>query len=54
MRQLRVELKLVKKGNNPIIEYIFHVKAIVTLLLVVGDVVSEHNQIDSILDGLPK
>lgn len=41
MRQLRVELKSVKKGNSFIIEYLFYVKTNANSLLAVGDVVSE-------------
>lgn len=54
VRHIRVELKSVKKVNSSIIEYVRRVKTIANLLLVVGNVVSEQDQIDSILDGLPE
>ena len=52
VRKLRVKLKPIKKGNSYITEYFLCVKAISNLLLVVGDVFPEPDQIDSILDGL--
>lgn len=54
VRQLRVELKYIKKGNISITEVVLRVKDIVNSLLTVGDIVSEQDQIDSIFDGLPK
>lgn len=54
VRQLQVEMKSIKKGNNSITKYVFRVKAIANSLLVVGDSVSEQSKIDSILYGLPK
>lgn len=50
--QLRVELKSIKKGTNSVIEFVLCAKAIANSLLVVGDVVSEHDQIDFILNDL--
>lgn len=53
VRKLRVELKPVKKGYSLITEYVLHVKEIAKSLLVVGDTVSEQDQIYYILDGFP-
>ncbi|KAI5386410.1 hypothetical protein KIW84_072803 [Lathyrus oleraceus] len=52
VRQLRVELKSIKKGTNSVIEFVLCAKAIANSLLVVGDAVSEHDQIDFILNDL--
>lgn len=41
MRQLHIELKSIKKGDNFIIEYVLCLKEISNSLLVVGDVVLE-------------
>lgn len=54
VHQLCVELKSIKKGNSNITEFVMHVKAKVNSLLVVGDIIYEQDQIDSILVGLPK
>lgn len=43
-----------KKGNRSIIEYVLRVKVISNSLFVVGDSISEQDQIHSILDGLPE
>lgn len=49
---MRVELKLMKKGNKPITEFVLRIKVIVNSLLVVGDLIIEKNYIYSILNGL--
>src|SRR3954470_9683143 len=54
VRQLRVELKSTKKGNRTITEYVLRIKAIANSLLAVGDSITEQDQIDSILEGLPE
>lgn len=51
VRQLCVELKYIKKDNSSIIEFILCVKAITNSLFTIGDIVSEQDQIDSIIDG---
>lgn len=50
--QLRVKLKSIKKGNSSIIEVVRCVKAIVNLLLALGDMASKQDQIEFILVGL--
>lgn len=52
--QLRSKLKTSKKGNWSISEHVLQIWAIVDFLLVVGDPISERNQIDAILQGFPK
>lgn len=52
VRQLRVELKLMNKGNMFISKYELWIKVSVTSLLVVEDSISKQDQIDFILDGL--
>lgn len=42
------------KENRSISEYMLGIKSIVNFLLVVGDSISEHDQINFILDGLSK
>ncbi|PNX63257.1 retrovirus-related Pol polyprotein from transposon TNT 1-94, partial [Trifolium pratense] len=54
VRQLRSELKTIKKGTKTITEFVLRVRAIADTLLSVGDSVTEQDQIDSILDGLPE
>jgi histone deacetylase 1/2 len=54
IRQLRSELKTVKKGTKTITEFILRVRAVANILISIGDSVSEQDQIDSILDGLPE
>lgn len=54
VRQLHIELKSINKSTNSVIEFVVRVKVIVNLLLVVVDVVSEQDQIYSILNGLPE
>jgi histone deacetylase 1/2 len=54
IRQLRSELKTVKKGTKTVTEFILRVRAVANTLISIGDSVSEQDQIDSILDGLPE
>lgn len=54
VRQLRVELKSTKKGNYSVTEFVLKIKAIASSLLAVGDSTLEQDQIDSILNRLPK
>lgn len=54
VRQLRYELKSAKKGNQTISEYVLRVKAIADSLLAIGDSISEQEQIDAVLEGLPE
>jgi histone deacetylase 1/2 len=51
---LRYELKNTKKLSRSVNEYLLRIKSIVNSLTAVGDVVSESEQVDSILKGLPK
>ncbi|MCH95282.1 retrovirus-related Pol polyprotein from transposon TNT 1-95, partial [Trifolium medium] len=53
-RQLRSELKNTKKLSRSINEYLLRIKSIVNSLTAVGDFVSESEQVDSILEGLPE
>jgi histone deacetylase 1/2 len=53
-RQLRSELKNTKKLARSVNEYLLRIKSIVNSLIAVGDVVSELEQVDAILEGLPK
>jgi hypothetical protein len=53
-RKLRSELKNTKKSSRSISEYLLCIKSLVNSLIVVGDNVSEQEQIDAILDGLPE
>lgn len=52
--QLRVYQKWANKGNHSIMEFVVRIKVIANSLLVIGDSISEQDQIDFILDGLPK
>ncbi|WJX88788.1 hypothetical protein P8452_70836 [Trifolium repens] len=54
VRQLRYELKTIKKGTKPMNEFVLRVRAIADTLLSIGDSVTEQDQIDAILDGLPE
>jgi histone deacetylase 1/2 len=54
VRQFRVELKSTKKGNKTVTEFVLRIKAIDNYLLSVGDFITEQDQIDSILNGLPE
>lgn len=54
VRQLKSELKNTKKGNHTINEYVLKIKAIVDSLIAVGASVSEQDQIDAIIEGLPE
>jgi histone deacetylase 1/2 len=53
-RQLRSELKNTKKHARSINEYLLRIKTIVNSLIAVGDNVSEQEQVDAILEGLPE
>jgi histone deacetylase 1/2 len=53
-RQLRSELKNTKKLARSVNEYLLRIKSIVNSLIAVGDVVSEQEQVDAILEGLPE
>jgi histone deacetylase 1/2 len=53
-RQLRSELKNTKKFSKSVNEYLLRIKSIVNSLIAVGDFVSEQEQVDSILEGLPE
>jgi histone deacetylase 1/2 len=53
-RQLRSELKNTKKASRSISEYLLRIKSLVNSLIAVGDNVTEREQIDAILDGLPE
>jgi histone deacetylase 1/2 len=52
--QLRSELKNTKKLSKSVNEYLLCIKSIVNSLIAVGDVVTEQEQVDSILEGLPE
>ena len=54
VHQLRSELKTTKKGTRSISEYVLRIRAIADALLAIGDPISERDQIDSILQGLPE
>lgn len=54
VRQLISELKSTKKGSRSIYEYVLCIKAISDSLLAIGDSISEQDQIDAILEGLPE
>ncbi|PNX93512.1 histone deacetylase, partial [Trifolium pratense] len=53
-RQLRSELKNTKKLSRSVNEYLLRIKSIVNSLVAVGDTVSEQEQVDAILEGLPE
>lgn len=53
-RQLRSELKNTKKLARSVNEYLLRIKSIVNSLIAVGDIVSEQEQVDAILEGLPE
>lgn len=54
VRTLRSELKNTKKGTRSISEYVLRIKAISDSLIAIGETVSEQDQVDTILDGLPE
>lgn len=54
VRQLRSKLKNTKKGTHTINEFVLHMKAICDSLVAIGDSISEKDQIDAILEGLPE
>ncbi|GAU11134.1 hypothetical protein TSUD_197580 [Trifolium subterraneum] len=53
-RQLRSELKNTKKMARSVNEYLIRIKSIVNSLIAVGDVVSDKEQVEAVLEGLPK
>ncbi|KAK2435547.1 hypothetical protein QL285_020595 [Trifolium repens] len=53
-RQLGSELKNTKKRARSVNKYLIRIKSIVNSLIAVGDVVSEQEQVDAILEGLPE
>ncbi|MCI19265.1 retrovirus-related Pol polyprotein from transposon TNT 1-103, partial [Trifolium medium] len=53
-RQLRSELRNTKKLARSVSEYLLRIKSIVNSLTAVGDVVSEQEQVNAILEGLPE
>lgn len=54
VRQLKTELKTTKKGTRTISEYILLIKSIFDSLVANGDYVTEQDQINAILEGLPE
>lgn len=54
VRQLRSELKSTKKGTRSVNEYVLRIKSIFDALVATGDSISEQDQIDAILEGLPE
>lgn len=54
VHQLRAKLKITKKANRSISEFVLCIRAIADALLVVGELISKHDQIDVILQGLPE
>ncbi|GAU29238.1 hypothetical protein TSUD_362280 [Trifolium subterraneum] len=54
IRQLRSELKNTKKLARPVSEYLLRIKSIVNSLIAMGETVTEQEQIDAILEGLPE
>lgn len=54
VRRLRVELKMSNKGTNKISEFVLRNRAIAESLMAIDDSISEYDQIDSILQGLPE
>ncbi|PNX91563.1 retrovirus-related Pol polyprotein from transposon TNT 1-94, partial [Trifolium pratense] len=52
--RLQSELKNTKKLSRSMNEYLLHFKSIVNSLVAVGDIVTEQEQVDLILEGLPK
>lgn len=54
VRQLRSDLKNTKKGSQSISEHVLKIKNIVNSLLTIGETVSEQDQVDAILEGLPE
>jgi hypothetical protein len=53
-RQLRSELKNSRKLARSVNEYLLRIKTIINSLVAVGDVVSEQEHVDAILEGLPE
>jgi len=50
----RSELKTIKQGTWSISEYVFHFEEIGDVLLSRGDHITKQDQINAILEGLPK
>lgn len=50
--QLKAELKVTKKGNHSISEFVLHIRATADALLVTGEPISKRDQIDVIRQGL--
>lgn len=53
VHQLRLELKVNNKGNKSISKYVLRIREIVYSLLAVRDPITERDQINVILQGLP-
>lgn len=54
IRQLRSEMKNTKKGSRSISEFVLRIKCIADSLIATGECVSEQDQVDAILEGLPE
>ncbi|CAI8612920.1 unnamed protein product [Vicia faba] len=52
--QLRYKLKTSKKGTRSISKYILRIRTIANSLLAIGDPISEWDQVNAILQGLPE
>lgn len=52
-RQLRTELRTLKKGTNTITEFLNKIKAISDSLMSIDEIVTTTEQLDVILEGLP-
>lgn len=52
MHQFRSKLHTTKKRTKTISEYMLCVQSIADLLMALGDTISEHDQVDAILQGL--
>lgn len=53
VHQLRSELKNTKKGNRSVSECLILIRAIIDSLQTIGDLVSEQDHIDTVLEGIP-
>ena len=51
--QLRLELRTIKKDNKSCSEYLQRIKQLCDTLTIIGDAISNCEQIDAILCGLP-
>ncbi|GAU20748.1 hypothetical protein TSUD_231620 [Trifolium subterraneum] len=54
IRQLKSELKNTKKLARPVSEYLLRIKSIVNSLIAMGEMITEQEQVEAILDGLPE